>query len=418
MPSGQSWLPIAVLAAVFLLTAVRQVRWIRLEIWQIMTGGALAVLLSGSIGPMQAIESINPDVMIFLFGMFTLGEALIESGYLYTASHGIFKGARSVDSLVLRVLFATAFLSAFLMNDTIAIVGTPLMLSFAARHNISSKLLLLTLCFAVTLGSVASPIGNPQNLLVALGGAVPAPFLTFIRYLAVPTVLNLFIAYLILKALYSKEFHSTELEHSRPAVRDSALATLSRSSLYFVFAAVALKAGLVLFGAGLDFRLTYVAAAGAAPVLLFSPKRWKILKNIDWRTLVFFAALFILVRSVWECGALQAVLARLDGRLDSTGFVIASSVLASQLLSNVPFVAVFLPVLTQSGAGVRALMALAAGATVAGNLFILGAASNVIVIQGAEKRGASLGFLEFARAGVPLTLVNALVYWAYLIVFG
>ncbi len=82
---------------------------------------------------------------------------------------------------------------------------------------------------------------------------------------------------------------------------------------------------------------------------------------------------------------------------------------------NVPLGVLFQPLMLQSGAGVPELMALAAGSTIAGNLFILGAASNVIIIQNAEKRtGATLTFMEFARAGIPLTLVQILIYWVCL----
>jgi Na+/H+ antiporter NhaD/arsenite permease-like protein len=94
--------------------------------------------------------------------------------------------------------------------------------------------------------------------------------------------------------------------------------------------------------------------------------------------------------------------------------ILAVSVVASQLVSNVPLVAMLLPVLGAAGASAQALTALAAGSTIAGNLFILGAASNVIVIQNAERRGETLGFLEFARVGIPLTAANTLVYWLLL----
>jgi Na+/H+ antiporter NhaD/arsenite permease-like protein len=94
------------------------------------------------------------------------------------------------------------------------------------------------------------------------------------------------------------------------------------------------------------------------------------------------------------------------------------SVLLSQLLSNVPLVALYLPVLMQAGALTKGMMALAAGSTIAGNLTILGAASNVIIIQNAEKRsGATLAFLEFVRIGVPLTAINVAVYWLFLQIF-
>jgi Na+/H+ antiporter NhaD/arsenite permease-like protein len=91
------------------------------------------------------------------------------------------------------------------------------------------------------------------------------------------------------------------------------------------------------------------------------------------------------------------------------------SVLLSQLISNVPLVALYLPMLNLAGASAKEMMALAAGSTVAGNLFIVGAASNVIIIQNAEKKsGETLTFLEFAKIGIPLTTINVFVYWLFL----
>ncbi len=114
--------------------------------------------------------------MLFLFGVFVIGRALEESGYLGHIAGRLFGRAGSMDSLILLILFGMGILSAFLMNDTLAIIGTPVMLALAARTDAQPKLLLLSLAFAVTIGSVTSPIGNPQNLLIALHGGVPNPF--------------------------------------------------------------------------------------------------------------------------------------------------------------------------------------------------------------------------------------------------
>ena len=114
------------LIAVFLLIAVRQVGRFNLKIWQIMLGGALAVLITGQIAPLDALHAINPDVMLFLFGMFVVGEALVESGYLAYIAHRFFSHAKNPDQLVLVILFGMGLLSALLMNDTLAIIGTPL----------------------------------------------------------------------------------------------------------------------------------------------------------------------------------------------------------------------------------------------------------------------------------------------------
>jgi Na+/H+ antiporter NhaD/arsenite permease-like protein len=156
-------IPILVLAVVFLLIALRHLLPRRLEIWQIMLGGAVAVLLTGQISPKEAAASIDLDVMLFLFGMFVVGRAMEESGYLAHLSYRLFRRAHSVNSLVLSILFVMGFLSALVMNDTVAIIGVPVVLLLAKKHGISPKLLLLTLAFSVTIGSTMSPIGNPQK---------------------------------------------------------------------------------------------------------------------------------------------------------------------------------------------------------------------------------------------------------------
>jgi Na+/H+ antiporter NhaD/arsenite permease-like protein len=97
--------------------------------------------------------------------------------------------------------------------------------------------------------------------------------------------------------------------------------------------------------------------------------------------------------------------------------ILATSVVISQFVSNVPFVALFQPMILQVGGSTVQLMALAAGSTIAGNLTILGAASNVIIIQNAEKQGETLTFWEFAKVGLPLTVIQVAVYWAFLSLF-
>ena len=128
--------------------------------------------------------------------------------------------------------------------------------------------------------------------------------------------------------------------------------------------------------------------------------------------------MFVLMQSVWDSGIFQSAINATHLNLVSTGVILAVSVVLSQLISNVPLVALYLPVLIQMGASTKEMMALAAGSTIAGNLSILGAASNVIIIQNAEKRsGATLTFREFARIGVPLTVINVVVYWLFLSIF-
>lgn len=404
-----------ILLIVFILIAVRRIGSVRLQIWQVMLLGAIGVLLTGQISLLNALDAVNLDVIVFLFGMFVIGQAMEESGYLSRLSCRLFNRARSLDRLVLLILFGMGTLSALLMNDTLAIIGTPAVLLLARRNGINAKVLLLALAFAVTIGSVASPIGNPQNLLVALGGDVGNAFITFLKYLLVPTVINLFIAYGALKLFYGKHFKNTSVMPEECVITDRRLERLSAISLTLVVILIIAKVVTVFSGADFDFRLTYIALVAALPIVLFSPRRWAIVRDIDWSTLAFFGAMFILMESVWDGNVFQSLLSRAQVSLNSVSVIMVVSVLLSQLISNVPLVALYLPMLMQMGSTTKQMMALAAGSTIAGNFSILGAASNVIIIQNAERKsGETLTFLEFVRIGIPLTIVNVAVYWLFL----
>ncbi len=301
-----------------------------------------------------------------------------------------------------------------LMNDTLAIIGTPVVLLLARKNDIYPNILLLALAFAVTIGSVMSPIGNPQNLLIAIGGDIPNPFITFISYLFIPTMVNLFLAYLLLRFYYRKHFMGKPVTSSPEPIIDRKLAMVSRISLILLVILMLAKITTVFLNAHIDFRLTYIALIAALPVVLFSSRRLEIVKNMDWYTLVFFAAMFVLMQSVWDSGFFQTAIANTKLNVTSAGAIFSVSTLLSQLISNVPLVALYLPLLTQGGAKTTELMMLAAGSTIAGNLSILGAASNVIIIQNAEKKsGKTLGMWEFVKIGVPLTIINIAVYWLY-----
>lgn len=406
---------LVVVSLVFVLIAVRRIGHVRLQIWQVMVVGALVVVLFGQITPQAALRSVNLDVMVFLFGMFVVGQAMEESGYLSSLTYRFFNRARTTSSLLMAILCVMGLFSALLMNDTIAIMGTPVVLSLSRCAGMRPQPLLMALACAVTVGSVASPIGNPQNLLVAVHGGISNPFVTFGAHLFLPTVLSMAVVYVVLRIIYRREFGVSEVTHVRAPLTDFSLARLCRVSLSVLIAMLAVKVVLVLTGSGVDFRLTYIALGAALPILLGSERRMGLVKRIDWTTLVFFAAMFVLMESVWLSGFLQIAIADSRLNLGSPGIIMTASILVSQVLSNVPLTVLYLPLLQDMGAATSAYMALASGATIAGLLTILGAASNVIIIQNAEKRaGITLTFGEFARVGIPMTLACGLVYWLFL----
>lgn len=378
-----------------------------------MLGGALAVLITGQIAPFDALHAINPDVMLFLFGMFIVGEALVESGYLAYVAHRFFSHAKNPDQLVLIILFGMGLLSAILMNDTLAIIGTPLVLTLATRFKLSPTLLLITLAVAITTGSVMSPIGNPQNLLIAQESGMTGAFVTFGSYLLIPTLINLVIAFGILRLIYAREFLPKIIVNDAIIPCNSRQTFPVKCSLAIILILMSANIIASLLGARMVITLPLIALGAAAPVLLFSGQRWTVLCRIDWATLVFFAAMFVLMESVWQTGFFQSFV---DGNMvSSVPMILGTSVLISQFISNVPFVALFQPMILEVGGGSTAqLMALAAGSTIAGNLTILGAASNVIIIQNAEKHNQTISFIEFVKVGIPLTLLQIAVYWIFL----
>jgi Na+/H+ antiporter NhaD/arsenite permease-like protein len=407
-----TYLSLLILAVVFLLIAVRQVGGFSFRIWQVMAGGALAVLLTGQISFYDAIQAINFEVLIFLFGMFLLGAALEESGYLFTLGQRLFGKVKTTGQFVLLLIISFGLLSSLLMNDTLAIIGTPLVLFHAQRRHLPSRMLLLALCAAITTGSVMSPIGNPQNLLIASFSGLENPFLSFALYLGAPTLISLCVTFLLFQALYPREMGSSLAPVDTEYAVDPKLSRIARLSLLLLLILIAARTLSPIFPVFAGISLPLIAILSAAPVFLFSPKRLHLVRSVDWNTLVFFVALFVLMGSVWETGVFQSLLSL--GAPNSVPGVIALSVIVSQFISNVPFVALFQPLLVYQGIPLSHMFALAAGSTLAGNLTILGAASNVIVIQNAEKHGETLTFLEFLRFGVPLTLIQSGIFTLFL----
>jgi len=410
-------IPIIILFIVFVLVSIRQIGNLKLSIWQIMLFGAIGVIVTQQISIYDALNALikNSDVLLFLFGVFVIGKALEESGVLENFSYKIFSKAKSTDTLIILILFVIGGASALLMNDTLAIIGTPVMLMLAFQYKISPKLLLLTLAFAVTIGSATSPIGNPQNLLIALN--MNEPFIPFIKFLLIPTIINLFIAYALLKFFYKKEFHKIEfLGEKENKIEHSKLSFIVKISFALFVFLIFLKILLPFLNINFDLRLSYIAVISSIPIILFSKERFEIVKNVDWHTLIFFASMFVLMQSVWNTNFFQNLIEKENLDVSSIPVIITISVILSQFISNVPLVALYVPLLDVNN-GLQ-MVALAAGSTIAGNLSILGAASNVIIIQNAEKRNVTLTFFEFVKIGIPLTIINVVVYYLFFVISG
>lgn len=406
-------IPLIVLGLVFLVIIVRKIGGISFKVWQIMSIGGLAVLLTGSISVLDAIKAIKWDVMLFLFGMFVVGQAFEDSGYLRQLSFKFFKKSKNLDSLLLMIIFGAGISSAMLMNDTIAIVGTTVMLFLAKQHRINPKVLVLALAFSITIGSTMSPIGNPQNLLIA--SQMKDPFLQFFKVLFIPTAINLMILFVLLRIFFKKEFHKEKLVHTDQELKNPRLALMAKISLAIVLLTIAAK--IVLYAFGIYFNMVFIALGGAAPILVYRifAKRLHLMRKLDWHTLLFFAAMFVLMESVWDTGFFQSVINNLGMDIASTPSILVISTILSQFISNVPLVALYLPLLSHLAVPAAGLIALAIGSTIAGNMTIIGAASNIIIFHKAERNeGVAISFWDFFKIGLPLTIINLIVYWIFI----
>jgi Na+/H+ antiporter NhaD/arsenite permease-like protein len=428
--TAQSYIALAIFCATYAALILRNVRRTSVPIWLIFLCGAAAMVLSGSIGVADAYAAVNLQVIVFLFSMFVLVTALDISGALESFASRVLRRARKPQDVLYLSFFAFGLLSMVLMNDTIALMGTPIMISLARRMKMSAKPLLLTLAFAVTAGSAATPMGNPQNLLIAVSSGLKAPVLQFAYYLLIPVLVDLALTALALRFLFRKEIGTISLglqpetAPNAAALNDRGLARKATAAVVLTLSGILLVNGLAVLGVQEPFGISEVSLFGAVLLLAISGQGREILEHLDWGILVLFAAMFVLMQAVSANGIISYIAGYLPSispahPAAATSSILVSSVALSQVLSNVPMVALYIPLMKSLGfasGSAYAWSALAGGSTLAGNLTLLGAASNLIIVQGAERQGYRLGFFEFMKIGIVITAVDVTVLFAYLLV--
>lgn len=393
------------------------------------------------VGLGAALKSINLDVIGFLFGMFSIVAALDKSGVLRLVAVKILSRANNLDSLLLIFVIGMGILSAFLVNDTMAVIAVPLLIYISRQVGIRPLVLFISLAFGISIGSTLTPIGNPQNLLIALQSGISLPFTTFIVHLSIPTLINLFLTYLILRIYFKKDLillnsskcsRVNDAQHkiilsskdhgTKPVIENPRLAKISSVILLITITGFILSEFLHFFHIA-NIGLSIVALLGAGMLYLVSGsnERKAILRGVDYSILIFFAAMFVVTSALWSSGAIPMIMSHFPSPdpsniIQSNIIISAASLLLSQVLSNVPFVALYNLVMLNNGFGgdahINQWMMLASASTIAGNLTILGAASNVIIINAAESRGSTaFTFAEFFKIGAIVTFVNIIVYF-------
>jgi Na+/H+ antiporter NhaD/arsenite permease-like protein len=394
-------------------------------VWSIVAFSAFVTVVTGLVSFDEIGLVVDLDVILFLIGMFSLVSLAESSGLLSALSTWFIGRFRSRYSVVYASSITFGALAAFAVNDTVALMGPPIAYTISRATGVDPKMMFLLLAYSLTVGSAMTPVGNPQNVLIAVESGIPAPFVQFAVVLTVPTLINLALVPLILLKVFRVENRPVavamvphELIRDR---RDAVLAGLGLLTTVVALVANDLAELLNLPHVTRRGFIPFIVAAGTY-VLSRNPRA--VLAGVDWGTIVFFIAMFITMEGVWRSGILQPLLTLvLPGRLgkvESVLTVTLLSILLSQVLSNVPLVKLSMEFLKSCGYGpsdTNVWLALAATSTIAGNLTILGAASNIIVLETLESRmGTSITYTEFLKVGAVVTLVNTLVYLPFLLV--
>lgn len=434
----QFWAAAAILLALYGAVMVRQIRGRSELVPYLFLAAAVALVLVGAISPSGAAGAVSLPVLAFLFSMFVFAVALDRAGVMAHLALWLAARASKPEDLVVYLFVGFGLFSTLVVNDAVVVLMVPFLLHLAKRLGTKPLPLLLVLAFGVTVGSMLTPLGNPQNLLVALSSGMGDPLTTFLRYLLVPELLCLLVGALLLSRWLGPQLRADPDRPPTPPLPQLPLLPKEgwarRLRLYPVLVVFPLTMGALFtidlgnaVGALPSVPIDVVVAAGAALLLLVQPARNGILARVDWSTLLLFVGLFIVMGGEVSAGVVGSLTnifpVSAPGAGGSVspadlGSVLLSSTLGSQVFSNVPWVALSIPTMKGLGYGSGtpvAWIALAAGSTLAGNLTLLGAASNLIIANQAQKGGVVFPLKEFVRYGAPLTVVTIAITWICLV---
>lgn len=399
------WLPVGIFLVTYLLIAVESNLGSYLDRTAAAFCGAVAMLLARVMPLDQAYQSIDWNTLIFLLGIMILVAHFMVSGFFDWVAVHVAAAARTPLQLLVLLVFASGILAAFFVNDTICLIFTPVVLTVTDRLRLPPLPYVVALATSANIGSAMSVTGNPQNALIGISAHFS--FLGFLIRLAPVAIVGLGLNVVILALFYRRDLGArplglTAAEGFQPLDKPLLAKCLVAASLV-----------LVLWIFGFSFPLVAVSV-GALILLLGRVKSEHIHSHIDWTLLLFFAALFVVIRGFEISGATDVLIQRFVGRfgLGLGGgsvreiFALSGAMLAlSNLVSNVPAVLLFRPLVATFSHSHFVWLVLAASSTLAGNCTPFSSVANLIVLQQANKK-TRVTFCEFTRVGLVVTVVT------------
>lgn len=389
----------------------------------IAMAGALVMVLAGVLTQEQAIEGVDFNTIGLLIGMMVIVTIAKDSGmFQYVAIWASKLGKGKPVPIFLLLGFITAAFSALLDNVTTVLLMVPVTFVIANNLKLHPKPFLIAAILLSNIGGTATLIGDPPNILVG-----SASGLTFNEFLVNLGPISLLLTVLTLGMLwlwYRKQLVAVPGTAERimsfnpaDALTDRALLAKSLVVLAFVLIGFLTHAATGLEGAT-------IALAGAAFLLLFTmndPEHH--LRDVEWTTIFFFIGLFVLVAGLEHVGAIDILAGWLieatKGNLTATALsVLWGSAIFSAVVDNIPFVATMIPLIKEVGSITGLPLeplwwALLLGADIGGNMTLVGASANVVVSGLAEQHHHKIGFMEYMKTAVPLTLIALVVATAY-----
>jgi Na+/H+ antiporter NhaD/arsenite permease-like protein len=392
-----------ILVLTYIGIAFTRLPWVNVDRPAAAFTGAVLMVLFGVLTFDEAVRAVDFNTIALLLGMMVLVAALKGVGFFDLLAGKSLALARTPRRLLLLVITATAVSSAFLVNDTVVLLFTPIVIQVCRRRRLNPVPYLIAEAMASNIGSTATIVGNPQNMLIGITSGIS--FARFFLYLLPVSLVSTIVLILIMYAFYRKTFSRAPDTLTEPRVGTPTYDTAALKRLLPILLLVLIAYFLSSF---LKLSIPMIALIAAALVLLAARARpSSIIREVDWVLLLFFAGLFVVIGGAHRAGVLDVFIERVTVAPNLSGIASISivSTLVSQIVSNVPLTMLLLPML-KSVPGDVLWIALASGSTLGGNLTIIGAVANIIVVEGASRDGVHVGFLEFLKVGAVVTTVT------------
>lgn len=399
-PNQKEVIAVIIFCVTYLLISGRQLKILPLNRPAAALLGTVLMVAFGVLTPEQAYRAVDYDTLVLLLGMMLISAYLCLAGFFDWAADWILRHAKTPHALLLYLIFTSGILSALLVNDVVCLMLTPLVVAVMVRGNLPLAPYLLALAMSANLGNVATLVGNPQNMII--GHLSGMPFLRFSASLIPVALAGLVIQYGVLSVGFRKVLSQTVIHRPAPQLH-----ALDRRLLGLTLAVL----GLVFAGFVAGLNLSWTALGGGALVMVLAKRdTHQVLTLVDWNLLVFFAALFIVVEGLNKTGLPDQTYRHVHGVF---GGSVASqawnfawfSEAGSNVFSNVPFVLVAGKWINNFAQPELMWKVMALTTTFAGNLTIVGSVANIIVVESARGH-VELGFWDYARYGIPVTILT------------